>query len=155
VWVLGCARIVSCRNGVASVISDPPVTLVFAIFLVVHGLIHVLGFVKAFGFAELPQLTQPIPSFLGVLWLIAGFLFLAAAGSLFVWPRWWWAVAACAIVVSMVVIIPSWTDAKFGAFTNLAALVGLVFGFLAQGPVSLRAAYDRDVDRALARHRHR
>jgi hypothetical protein len=111
----------------------------------------VLGFVKAFGFAKLPQLTQPISPFLGVLWLIAGVLFLAASGSVFVWPRWWWAIAACAIVASMVVIIPSWTDAKFGALANLAALVGLVFGFLAQGPVSLRAAYDRDVDRALAR----
>jgi hypothetical protein len=126
-------------------------TLIFTIFLVVHGFIHLLGFAKAFGFAELLQLTQPISSILGVLWLIACFLFLAAAGSLFVWPRWWWATAACAIVVSMVVIVPCWTDAKFGALANLVALVGVVFGFLAQGPVSLRAAYDRDVNRALAR----
>ena len=42
-------------------------------------------------------------------------------------------------------------DAKFGALANLIALVGVVFGFLAQGPASLRAAYERDVDRALAR----
>lgn len=126
-------------------------TLVLGIFLILHGLIHLLGFAKAFGFAELPQLTQPISPFVGVLWLTAGLLFLAAAGSLFLWPRWWWAVGACAIVVSMLIIVPSWTDAKFGALANLIALVGVVFGFLGQGPVSLRAAYDRDVDRALAR----
>ncbi len=84
-------------------------TVVFAIVLVVHGLIHLLGFAKAFGLADLPQLTQPISPLLGVLWLIAAFLFLAAAGSLFVWPRWWWAIGACAIVVSMVAIVPSWT----------------------------------------------
>ena len=122
-------------------------TVVFALVLVVHGLIHLLGFAKAFGFADLPQLTQPVSPFLGVLWLIAAFLFLAAAGLLFVSPRWWWAIGACALVVSMVAIVPSWADAKFGALANLIVLVGVVFGFLAQGPTSLRAAYERDVDR--------
>jgi Family of unknown function (DUF6544) len=125
-------------------------TVVFAIVLVVHGLIHVLGFAKAFGLADLPQLTQPISPFLGAVWLLAALLFLAAAAALFVWPRGWWAIGACGIVISMFIIVPSWTDAKFGTFGNLA-LIGVVFGFLAQGPISLRAAYDRDVDRALAR----
>ena len=37
-------------------------TTIFAIVLVVHGVIHLLGFAKAFGLAELPQLTQPISS---------------------------------------------------------------------------------------------
>ena len=37
--------------------------------LIIHGLIHLLGFAKAFRFAELPQLTQPISPLVGVLWL--------------------------------------------------------------------------------------
>src|SRR4030095_13537978 len=111
-------------------------TVVFALVLVVHGLIHVLGFAKAFGVADLPQLTQPISPFLGVVWLLAALLFLAAAAGLFVWPRGWWAIGACGIVISMFIIVPSWTDAKFGTFGNLA-LIGVVFGFLAQGPISL------------------
>ena len=61
-------------------------TAVFAIVLVIHGLIHLLGFAKAFGLADLPQLTQPVPSVLGLLWLLAAFLFLATAAALFVWP---------------------------------------------------------------------
>ena len=126
-------------------------TAAFAIVLIVHGLIHLLGFAKAFGVADLPQLTQPISPFFGALWLLAALLFLAAAAALSLWPRGWWAIGACAIVVSMFVIVPSWTDAKFGALANLVALIGVVFGFLAQGPVSLRAAYERDLDRALAR----
>jgi hypothetical protein len=125
------------------------VIVVFAILLVVHGLIHLLGFAKAFGLAELPQLTQPVSPLLGALWLIAGLGFLVAAASLFLWPRSWWAIGVCAIVLSMAAIVPSWTDAKFGALANLVALVGVVLGFLAQGPTSLRAAYERDVDRAL------
>jgi hypothetical protein len=126
-------------------------TVAFAIVLAVHGLIHVLGFAKAFGLADLPQLTQPIPPWLGALWLLAALLFLATAAAVFVWPRGWWAIGACAIVVSMFVIVPSWTDAKFGALGNVVTLIGIVLGFLAYGPVSLRAAYDGDVDRALAR----
>jgi hypothetical protein len=125
--------------------------VVFAIVLVVHGLIHVLGFAKAFGLADLPQLTQPIPPLLGVMWLLAALLFITAAAALFVWPRSWWAIGACAIVVSTLVIGRAWTDAKFGAPGNLVALIGVAFGFLAYGPVSLQAAYDRDVDDALAR----
>ncbi len=124
--------------------------VIFAVALIVHGLIHLLGFAKAFGLADLPQLTQPIPPIVGLFWLAAAILFVAAAVALSVWPRAWWAIGAAAIVVSMAVIVPSWTDAKFGAIANLIALTGVVFGFLAQGPFSLRAAYDRDVARGLS-----
>ena len=127
--------------------------IVLAIVLVVHGLIHLLGFTKAFGLAELPQLTEPISAWFGILWLLAALLFLSTAAALLVWPRGWWAIGAGAITVSMFVVIPSWADGKFGALGNAVALVGVIFGFLAHGPISLRAAYDRDVDRALAQSR--
>ena len=124
--------------------------LTFAIVLVVHGLIHLLGFAKAFGFAELSPLTRPIPPVMGLIWLAASLLFLLTAGALFVWPRWWWAIGLAAIAASMVAIVPSWTDARFGALGNLIALVGVVFGFLANGPLSQRAAYEREVAQLLA-----
>jgi len=124
-------------------------TVAFAGLLIVHGLIHLLGVAKAFGWAELPQLAQPISTGFGAMWLLTALLFFAAAVTLFIWPRWWWAIGACAIVISMFVILHSWNDAQFGALGNVVVLIGVVFGFLAQGPVSLRAAYERDVDRAL------
>jgi hypothetical protein len=62
-------------------------TLVFAIVLVVHGLIHAIGFAKAFGLADLPELTQPISPLLGALWLLTALLFFVAAAALFLWPR--------------------------------------------------------------------
>ena len=64
--------------------------------------------------------------------------------------RGWWAIGAIAIALSMAAIVPAWSDAKFGAFANLVALIGVVFGFLAQGPFSLRAAYEDDVAQRLA-----
>ena len=118
----------------------------FAVLLVVHGLIHLLGTAKAFGWADLPQLTQPISVTVGALWLLAALLFLTTAASLFVWPRMWWTVGACAVVVSTLLIVPSWTDAKVGALANAVVLVGVALGFLSQGPYSLRAEYERDIE---------
>jgi hypothetical protein len=86
-----------------------------------------------------------------LLWATSAALFVAAGVSLFVRPRWWWVLGTCAIAVSMIALVPSSTDAKFGAFANLIAAVGVIFGFLGQGPSSLRAAYERDVNHALAR----
>jgi hypothetical protein len=51
----------------------------------------------------------------------------------------------------MIAIAPSWADAKFGAVANAVALVGVVYGFLVVGPLSMRAEYDRVVERGLAR----
>jgi hypothetical protein len=121
------------------------VVAIFAALLVVHGLIHLLGAAKAFRWAALPQLTQPISSGFGALWLVAALLFLSAAAALYAWPRGWWAIAAIAVVISTIVIVPSWTDAKVGAVANAVVLVGVVFGFLSQGPYSLRRQYDRDL----------
>jgi hypothetical protein len=126
-------------------------TIFFAVVLAVHGLIHLLGVAKAFGWAELPQLTHPVSPGLGAVWLIAAMLFVAAAVALLAWPRGWWAVGAFAIVISMIAILPSRADAKAGALVNVVALIGIFFGFLAQGPYSLRAAFEHDVDRGLGR----
>jgi hypothetical protein len=126
-------------------------TVAFASVLVVHGLIHMLGVAKAFGWAELPQLSQPVSPMFGAVWLLAGLLFVAAAVALPLWPRWWWAIGACAVLISMVLVVHFWSDAGFGVVGNVVVLIGVIFGFLAQGPMSLRAAYEDDVDRALIR----
>jgi hypothetical protein len=121
----------------------------FAACLIVHGAIHLLGTAKAFRWADLPALTQPISHAMGLVWLAGAVLFVSAAFSIFLWPRWWWAVAAVAILCSMVAIVHSWADARPGALANGVVLVGAMFGFLTFGPSSLRAQYDHDVDQAL------
>src|SRR5262245_64332175 len=101
-------------------------TVAFAIFLVAHGLIHLLGVAKAFGLADLPQLTQPVSVPAGGLWLLAALLFVGAALSLFLAPRWWWAIGACAIVVSMMAIVPAWADRSEEHTSELQSLRHLV-----------------------------
>ena len=114
----------------ASFVIGRRMTRLLIIVLVVHGLIHLLGFVKGFRLAELPQLTQPISALFGLVWLAASVLFIATAVSVLVWPRWWWALGAIAVCVSMVAISSSWADARVGALANLVILAGVVVGFM-------------------------
>jgi hypothetical protein len=107
-------------------------TTILAAVLVAHGLIHLLGVAKAFGWAELPQLTRPVAPIAGAAWLVAALLFVATAISLFAWPRASSALGLCAVAISMLVIVPSWTDARAGAIVNVAVLAALAFRVLAQ-----------------------
>jgi hypothetical protein len=105
--------------------------------LAAHGLIHLFGVVKAFGWADVPQLKQPIGPGAGVLWLLAGGLVLASAVLIAVdSPTWWWAVALLSALVSEVAIATSWSDAKFGTAANLVLLLAAAYGFSALGQTS-------------------
>lgn len=119
--------------------------------VVVHGLIHLMGFVKAFGLAELPQLTQPVSRPLGALWLLATLAFAAAAVALLAQPRLFWGVGLAAILLSQGLVFTAWRDAKAGTLAN--ALIGLavLYSFGATGPWSLTADFERDVAAGLAK----
>jgi hypothetical protein len=81
---------------------------IIAVLLAAHGLINLMGFpavrpgtfAKAFGYAELPQLTQPVSQVMGVAWLAAGLLVVASAVMMLAWPRSFWIVGAVALVMS-------------------------------------------------------
>lgn len=124
--------------------------LIFALILAAHGVIHLLGTAKAFG-AALPLLTQPISRPLGALWLLAAALFVITAVALFAWPQAWWIVGAAAVVVSQVVILTSWTDARYGTIANVVVLAVVILAYLGQAPGSDRAQYGRDVAQGLGR----
>jgi len=125
--------------------------IAFAVVLAIHALIHLMGFLKAFGFAKLPQLTTPISKPLGAAWLVATLALLGAAGALFVMPRGFWLVGAFGILISQIVIVSSWSDAKFGTLLNVVALVAVVHGAFSRGPFGLHAAYEEEVRRGMAR----
>src|SRR3978361_1432244 len=95
------------------------VKFLFVTLLVIHGSIHLLGFVKAFGLAEVAQLHAPISRSLGLLWLAASTLLLAAAATRYVAPSWFWIVGGVALVLSQLLIITAWDDAKFGTAANV------------------------------------
>jgi hypothetical protein len=110
--------------------------LLFAMIVVFHGLIHLMGPAKGFGFAALPQLAQPISKPVALLWLLASLLCLATAVALFVRPESWWLVGALAVVASQTVIMTSLSDAKYGTVVNVIVLAGVVVGYFSRGVAS-------------------
>jgi hypothetical protein len=119
------------------------IRMAFIVVVAIHGLIHLMGFAKAYGFAELPQLTQPISRSLGLLWLTAAILLIATAATIALWPRGWWVLGGLALILSQGVIASTWQDAKFGTIANLVLLAGVIYGCASRGPLSLRAQYER------------
>ena len=102
----------------------------FVIFILsVHGMIHILGFLKAFQLAEINQLTQSISRPMGVLWLIALILFLTAAIQSISNHNLWWITALIGIILSQVLIILVWQDAKFGTIANIIILLAVIAGY--------------------------
>jgi hypothetical protein len=126
-------------------------TWLVAAVLALHGAIHVMGFAKAFGYAELPQLTQPISRAGGVAWLLAAVLVMVSAAMLVAGARYTWIAAAVALVVSQAVILTAWQDAWAGTIANVLLLLVALFGWFTEGPRSFQAQYDRDAAAGLAR----
>ncbi|MGE0160206.1 MAG: DUF6544 family protein [Gemmatimonadales bacterium] len=119
------------------------------VLLAAHGLVHFLGAAKAFGVAELPQLTQPISRLGGAGWLAAGIAVLLTAALLAASSGAWLWVAPVAAVLSQAMIVFSWSDAKYGTVVNVVLVVAAAWAFATEGPWSLRAEYRREVEQRL------
>lgn len=126
----------------------------FLLFLaiILHGLIHLMGFAKAFHFAETSQLTQQPSSTAGLLWLLCA-LTLTVAGGLFLFRQGsWWRVALPAVILSQILIFLTWGDAKFGTVANLIILAPLTYAALQARPGSYSNRYKAAVREGLARY---
>ncbi len=123
--------------------------IAFAVLLFVHGLIHLLGFAKGFGFSEVAALKLPIGRVAGSFWLLAAVGFVAAAALLLVTPGRWWIAAAPALLVSQVLVFGAWSDAKFGSLPNLIALLPVIVSIAAASPNGFRSVYERESVRRL------
>ena len=96
---------------------------VFIFILLIHGLIHLMGFVKAFAFAEIDQLSQHISKPMGLLWLLTFILFIVTTVAFITKKEWWFVVAIITMIISQILIIIYWKDAKFGSIANLIILL--------------------------------
>ncbi|MBK8566171.1 MAG: hypothetical protein IPN76_23230 [Saprospiraceae bacterium] len=124
------------------------VRILFTILLLLHGLIHLLGFAKAFKFAEISQLTQAISKPTGAFWGLAALLF-TIGSILFVLKKdSWWIWAIPALLISQILIFGSWQDAKFGTIANILVLIGAIIGF---GTTHYFNTYQNEVKSGLER----
>lgn len=103
--------------------------IAFLLLLLLHGLIHLMGFSKAFYPASVSQLKINITKAEGVLWLITALLFVTTAILLMAKNPYWWLYAAIAFVLSQCLVILAWNDAKYGSIVNIIILLVTIAGY--------------------------
>lgn len=111
----------------------------FALVVVAHGLVHLLGAAKGFGLADLEALSAPISPVRALGWLVAAVLLVTAGILVVVAPRGWWMIGAAGALASQLLILTAWSDAKAGTVVNLVLLGAATWTFAAHGPWGLRA----------------
>jgi hypothetical protein len=96
---------------------------IFAFIILLHGLIHVMGFAKAFGYGNITQLSKAISKPSGLFWLLTALLFTAAVVLFLMKKESWPMMIIITAIVSQILIITVWKDAKFGTIANIIALL--------------------------------
>ncbi|MFP8490229.1 hypothetical protein ACKGJO_14180 [Gracilimonas sp. Q87] len=97
----------------------------FILFMVLHGSIHLLGFLKAFEFAEVKELKMPITKASGMIWLITSILFIITAALYLTDSGLYLGFGVSAVTLSQALIWRDWEDAKYGSIPNLIFGVAL------------------------------
>ena len=99
------------------------------LIIIIHGGIHLFGWLKAFHFAAFSAISQPISKAYGVIWLLAFLLFMAALILNVSRIEYWWLFSGLAVIVSQVLIINYWADAKFGTIANIIILFASILAY--------------------------
>ncbi len=114
----------------------------FAFILFIHGLIHLMGFAKAFGYGNITQLTKDISKPNGLGWLLVALLFVVATLLFLLKKDTWPYIVIVAVVISQILIIPIWKDAKFGSIANVIIVLVAISAWSSQ---QFESTFKRDV----------
>ncbi|GAB4048958.1 DUF6544 family protein [Spirosoma litoris] len=105
----------------------------FASLLLLHGFIHVFGFINQWVSSlgtqlsgkSLITLSSGTSKLLGGLWLLVGLCFLMATVAFWLESNWWTTLALFSVVLSQILIIIYWPDAKAGTVLNVLIALGI------------------------------
>lgn len=112
---------------------------VAATIVILHGLVHLMGFVAYWPLAEVAGLPYKM-TLLGerwsvgpagmrlysILWLVAAVGLVVAAASLVLGKPWWYPLMWGAVILSLVITMLDWSNAFRGAIISLVILVVLL-----------------------------
>jgi hypothetical protein len=112
---------------------------IIVVLLIFHGLIHLFGFVKAFDVVPFDGLSGEtifvvsanVSKWLGIGWLAACLVLLLSVVGLLLNKAWWGNIMLAGIILSQILMIIYWHDAKAGTIINVVLLV--IYVVTAQG----------------------
>jgi hypothetical protein len=110
--------------------------IALTLLLALHGVLHLLGLVRANG------------ARIGLAWLFVAGLFLIAAVLTFARPEWWWIVAAVGLLLSQTLILLQWQEARAGTIPNVLISIPVV---VAAATASFKHNVDNQARALLAR----
>ena len=107
-----------------------------ALIMIIHGLIHLIGFFKkkqpdtlSAGSEISPIARTKNVTLVANESLVACLLFITASICYYIDKGWWLVIAIIAIALSQILIIFYWKDAKWGTIVNIIIIAGVVVGF--------------------------
>jgi len=110
------------------------VRLIFSTIVVLHGLLHLIGFAREWNLGSPRRIagkklfaqSLDTSKTAGALWLAASALFLSAAIFYLLRKDWYWIPAAGGLVLSQTLIIIYWQDARYGTMVNAVILIAVI-----------------------------
>lgn len=97
--------------------------------MIIHGIIHLIGFAKAYGVGGIDQFSENIPKTLGLLWLTTSIMFIASAVLILLNTWWWLPLTLFSVTVSQILILRFWLDAKTGTIVNILLVVAILIHY--------------------------
>jgi hypothetical protein len=88
-----------------------------------------MGFSKAYGYGNITQLTKEISKPTGMVWFVTAILFIICVALYLLKKDSWVYFALIAVVLSQILILSNWQDAKFGTTANVLILIITIIGF--------------------------
>jgi hypothetical protein len=101
----------------------------YIFIIVIHGLIHLVGWFKAMGWAENSPLTAPISRSMGGFWALTALLLVSYAVIYGLRMPASWMLGLAAMCLSQGLIIMYWTDARYGTILNMLMLIAILFSY--------------------------
>jgi hypothetical protein len=93
------------------------------VLLLLHGVIHLIGYLGAIGVKTLPTLPLEISKASGYVWLSVALLFVISSVLLVARVSFWPMLVIVGIIISQVLIIMQWKEAKAGTLINVVLLI--------------------------------
>ncbi|SES27084.1 DUF6920 family protein [Salipaludibacillus aurantiacus] len=112
------------------------------IIIVIHGLIHLLGFLKGFNLLQLSELSISISRGQALVWMGTGIVLIISSVLLLINSDHWWKVGIAAVIVSQILIVMTWGDAKAGAAANIIIGAAIIFAY---ADSSLNTAIEKEI----------
>jgi hypothetical protein len=122
--------------------------IIFTLIIAVHGLIHFIGFAKAFGYGKIAQITKEIPKPIGMIWSSTALALIIVAILFLLKKDGWSILGIIAAIVSQVLIFTVWQDAKFGTIPNI---IIIAVAILSLGITNFENSFHQDVRENLLR----